>query len=121
MSKEIKFDIKDYFYCLVFLLILFFVSIYVNSILYDGYQTVNFMYVASPPQDGLPFLTEKYGWLVYISHYALTVITAVTLCYLKPIIVGIKNKLKKVSAIEIQNTNKIENTTENKNINEIKN
>jgi hypothetical protein len=41
----------------------------------------------------LPFLNEKYGWLVYIAHYACLILLCVTLCYLKPIIVGIKTKV----------------------------
>ena len=94
LSKERKFTVKNYIYCLVFLLVLMFVSIYVNSILYDGTQSVNFMYVVAPPQEGLPFLTIEHGWFVYIMHYALLVITCVTLCYIKPIIVAIKNKSK---------------------------
>ena len=73
---------------------------YINSVLYDGVSNINFMYVASPPQSGLPFLTEKYGWLVYICHYAFTVLFFVTLCYIKPIVAAIKEKCsrKKVAA-----------------------
>lgn len=95
VSKERKFTITDYLYCLIFLLVLLFVSIYINSILYDGFQNVNFMYVVAPPQDGLPFLTIKHGWLTYILHYAFTVVACVTLCYIKPIVVAIKNRKKK--------------------------
>ena len=48
--------------------------------------------VISPPQSGLPFLTEKYGWFVYIVHYAFLVLTCLTLSYIAPIITAIKEK-----------------------------
>ena len=69
-----------------------FVAIYINSIIADGSNNINFMYVVSPPQSGLPYLTEKYGWLVYIVHYACLILFALTMCYIKPIIVAIKEK-----------------------------
>lgn len=92
-SKELKLTIKDYFNCLKFLLIVMFFAIYINSIVYDGNSKINFMYVVSPPVDGLPFLTEKYGWFVYIMHYACLVLFCVTMCYIKPIITAIREKL----------------------------
>lgn len=85
-NKEHKLTLEDYKSCLKMLLIIMFFAFYINSMVYDGVSNINFMYVASPPQDGLPFLTEKYGWLVYIAHYAFLVITCVTLCYLGAII-----------------------------------
>ena len=90
---EPKLQVSDYFNCLKMLLMIMFFAFYINSVLYDGESNINFMYVASPPQSGLPFLTEKYGWLVYIIHYAILVITAVTLCYIKPIVIAIRAKL----------------------------
>ena len=95
MNKEIKLTIKDYLSSILFLLFMMFVAIYVNSILYDGNPNINFMYVASPPASGLPFLTEKYGWFTYICHYGLLTIFCITLCYIKPIINAIKNKKNK--------------------------
>lgn len=89
-NKEIKFGIKDYFSCLKFLLIIMFFAIYINSIVYDGSDSINFMYVVSPPQQGLPFLNEDKGWLIYILRYALLVIVCVSLCYIKPIVSAIK-------------------------------
>ena len=91
-SKELKLTIQDYFSCLKFLLIIMFFAIYVNSIVYDGSNKINFMYVVSPPVDGLPFLTEKFGWFVYIMHYACLILFCVTMSYIKPIITAIKNK-----------------------------
>jgi hypothetical protein len=91
--KEQKLELSDYFNCLKFLVILMFAAVYINSIVDDGSGKINFMYVASPPQSGLPFLNENHGWLVYIAHYAGLILLCVTLCYLKPIIVGIKAKL----------------------------
>ena len=113
--KEIKLTVKDYFNSLKFVGILLFFAIYINSIIYDGTEKINFMYVVSPPQSGLPFLTEKYGWLVYIAHYACLILFALTMCYIKPIIVAIKEKLsaKKSTAtpaLEIASTQ-----TENEN------
>ena len=77
-----------------------FFAIYINSIVYDGTDKINFMYVVSPPMSGLPFLTEKYGWFVYIMHYACLVLFCVTICYIKPIITAIKEKVnnKKLAA-----------------------
>ena len=90
--KELKLNITDYFNALKFVGILMFVAIYINSIVDDGSGKINFMYVVSPPQSGLPFLTEKYGWLVYIVHYASLILFALTMCYIKPIIQAIKAK-----------------------------
>ena len=94
-NKELKLTVSDYFSCLKFLLILFFFAVYVNSIVYDGNSNINFMYVASPPQRGLPFLNEDHGWFVYIVHYATLVLLCVTLCYIKPIVTAIKAKFQK--------------------------
>lgn len=109
-SKEIKLTIKDYFNCLKFLLIIMFFAIYINSIVYDGSDKINFMYVVSPPVDGLPFLTEKYGWFVYIMHYACLVLFCVTMCYIKPIITAIKEKLKNKKLSVSTNTKTTEKT-----------
>ena len=113
--KELKLNVSDYLNCLKFIAVLMFVAIYIKSMIYDvdtvpvyddggyivGYTekivTGNFMYVVSPPQDGLPFLTEKYGWGVYITHYASMILICVSLCYIKPIIAGIKESVAKKS------------------------
>lgn len=99
MREEFKLALSDYFNCLKFLLVIMFFAFYINSIVYDGVSNINFMYVASPPQSGLPFLTEEYGWLVYIVHYAFLVITCVTLCYVKPIVSAIKARFGKADSI----------------------
>lgn len=100
LGKEFPLTVKSYVNCLKFLVVLMLFAVYINSVLYDGVSNINFMYVVSPPQSGLPFLTEKYGWLVYICHYAFTVLFFVTLCYIKPIVAAIKEKCsrKKVAA-----------------------
>ena len=84
-GKEYPLTIRRYCQCLKFLVVLMLFAIYINSILYDGVSNINFMYVASPPQAGLPFLNEEKGWLVYILRYTLVVLLCVTLCYIKPI------------------------------------
>ncbi len=94
-DKEYKLTIKDYYSTLIFILCLLFFSIYINSILYDGVSNINFMYVVSPPQEGLPFLNEKHGWFVYIMHYAALVLFSITACYAKPIYAAIKEKFSK--------------------------
>lgn len=91
-GKVMTFTIWHYVNCLKFLAALMLFAIYINSILYDGVSNINFMYVASPPQSGLPFLNEDHGWLVYIVHYAALVIFCVTLCYIKPIIAAVRQK-----------------------------
>ena len=103
-SKEIRFEIKDYFNCLKFLLVLMFFAFYINSMLYDGSVEMNFMYVISPPQDGLPYLNKDQGWFVYVLKYALLVVVCVTLSYIMPIIRAVKAKLCKPqtdTAVEI--------------------
>ena len=92
LGKEHELTFQGYLDCLKFLVGLALFAVYINSVLYDGVSNINFMYVVSPPQSGLPFLTEKYGWEVYICHYAFTVIFCVTLCYIKPIVLTIKEK-----------------------------
>jgi uncharacterized membrane protein YwaF len=100
LGKEFPLTVRSYVNCLKFLVVLMLFAVYINSMLYDGVSNINFMYVVSPPQSGRPFLTEKYGWLVYICHYAFTVLFFVTLCYIKPIVAAIKEKCsrKKVAA-----------------------
>lgn len=93
-SKEYAPTLQDYFNCLKFLLGMMFVAIYINSIVYDGVSNINFMYVAGPPQDGLPFLNDEKGWLSYILRYAFVIIVAVTLFYIKPIVLKLKEKFK---------------------------
>ena len=63
--------------------------------MYDGTSTVNYMYVVDPPAKNLPFLNENGGWLSYMGKYALLVIFCISLCYIKPIILAIKDKFKK--------------------------
>lgn len=110
--KEITFTIKDYFKCLIFLGCIFMFAIYINSICYDGVSTVNFMYVVDPPQKGLPFLNENNGWLVYMAHYASLILFCITMCYIKPIIVAIKNAIKK-NKTNTNNPSQITPETEN--------
>lgn len=102
--KELKLTVTDYFNCLKFLVVLMFFAVYINSIVDDGSGKINFMYVVSPPQGGLPFLNEKHGWLVYIVHYACLVVFCVTMCYIKPIIEGIKAKIAAKSVVSVEET-----------------
>lgn len=95
LSKEFKLNIKDYFNALKFLLVMMFFAFYINSMLYDGVSDINFMYVVSPPQAGLPFLNENHGWLVYILHYAALILFCVSIAYIKPIISAIKEKAER--------------------------
>lgn len=92
ISNTIKLTVKHYFGCLKFVVLLMMFAIYVNSIIYDGTSDINFMYVVSPPQPGLPFLNEDYGWVVYMAHYASLVVLCVTLCYIRPIVQAIRGK-----------------------------
>ena len=106
-NGSFKLEIRDYFNCLKMLLVIMFFAFYINSMVYDGVSNINFMYVASPPQDGLPFLTEKYGWFVYIIHYAILVLFSVTLCYLGAIIRAIKGRKAQKSSLEETNSEEI--------------
>ena len=106
-SKEHSPTLKGYFNCLKMLLIMMFFAFYVNSLAYDptiigdGRDKINFMYVAGPPQAGLPYLNEDGGWLSYIIKYAILVVGAVTLFYIKPIVTAIKEKLTAKRAAKI--------------------
>ena len=92
-SGMIKLTVKHYFSCLKFLVGLMLFAIYINSVLYDGNPKINFMYVVSPPQEGLPWLNEEQGWLVYMLRYAILVVGCVTACYIRPIWRAIREKL----------------------------
>lgn len=98
MTDKVKFTVRHYFHCLKFMLALFLLAVYLNSMLYDGSSSFNFMYVASPPASGLPYLNEDKGWLVYIIRYALLVVGCVTLCYMGPIVKAVKAKLSRKDA-----------------------
>lgn len=101
-TDEIKLTLKDYFNSLKFVVAIMFFAIYINSMLFTPEMLgenatmieVNFMYVVSPPQKGLPYLNENHGWFVYICHYAFLVLFSITACYIKPIINAFKKKNK---------------------------
>ena len=116
-TEEFKVTIKDYFNCLKFILALMIFAIYMNSILYDGESKINFMYVVSPPQEGLPFLNENKGWLVYILRYATLVFTCISICYVKPIITTLKYKFAKKEVLEKSNATSKESIIINNNSN----
>lgn len=106
-SKEYKPTLKRYFSCLKFLLIIMFFSFYINSLVYDGESNINFMYVAGPPQNGLPYLNDNNGWLSYIIRYAILIIVAITMFYCKPIFLAIKEKISKVKNASIEEKKQI--------------
>lgn len=89
-TNQMKLTLRNLVLCLKFLLAIFLVSIYINSMLYDGTFSPNFMYVSSPPQTGLPYLNENHGWLVYIVHYAFLAFVCICACYAYPIIKNAK-------------------------------
>ena len=93
--KEFSWNVKDYGTSLIFIVGMFFFAIYMNSMMFDGFQSTNFMYVVNPPQKNLPYLNENQGWLMYMVKYAALVLLCITLCYIKPIIIAFKNKTKK--------------------------
>lgn len=93
-TKEIKFNIKDYFDALKLLALFCFIAIYLNSWINDGSNKINFMYVVAPPQDGLPFLNMNQGWFVYFIRYALVALVSVSLVYIGPIIRALKKENK---------------------------
>ena len=97
ITGQPKLTIRHYFNCLKFIGVLLLVAIYINSILYDGVSNINFMYVVSPPQSGLPFLNENHGWLVYMAHYGSLVVFCITLCYMKPIFQALRRKEKAIA------------------------
>ncbi len=92
-DKELKFTIKDYFTSLIFVFCLMFFAIYINSMFADSINEVNFMYVVEPPAENLPFLNKENGWFIYICHYAMLIFASITICYIRPIIQGIKSKI----------------------------
>ena len=96
-GKQMKLTVRHYVNCIKFLMGLMLFAVYINSILYDGVSNINFMYVASPPKSGLPFLNEDHGWFVYVVHYISLILFCVTLTYSKPILAAIGKKLAKTS------------------------
>ena len=92
-NKEHCPTLKGYFSCLKMLLIIMFFAIYINSILYDGVSDINFMYVVGPPQKNLPYLNDNNCWFSYIVKYAILILVSVTLFYIKPIVLAIKDKI----------------------------
>lgn len=105
-NKEFKWNIKDYVSSLIFVVCLLFFAIYMNSMMFDGTSTVNYMYVVDPPQKNLPFLNEDSGWIVYMLRYSLLVIVCMSLAYIKPIITSIKNLFTKKSIETTSNESK---------------
>ena len=97
LTKEIRFEIKDYVSSLLMLYGFFFVSIYLNSWINDYSHPINFMYVVAPPKEGLPYLNKDNGWLSYILRYAFLAVVCVTACYVKPICRGLARKFGKNS------------------------
>lgn len=102
LHRKAELTLWHYVTCLKCMLAIFLLAVYLNSMLYDGSSNFNFMYVASPPAKGLPYLNEDKGWLVYIGRYALLVVACVTLCYIGPIVKAVKAKLtgKTIAAAE---------------------
>ena len=94
-TSEVEFKVKDYFNALIMLVGCFFFAIYLNSWVRAGDNSVNFMYVSGPPQEGLPYLNLNKGWLVYFIRYAVLAFLCVTLVYIKPIIQAIQEKVQK--------------------------
>lgn len=105
LGEDMHFAIRDYASCLVMLFVVMLAAVYINSILYNGVSdtnfvyevtdgvntgtiqltNVNFMYVVSPPVNGLPFLNEDHGWAVYFAHYLCLCVFCITLVYIKPV------------------------------------
>lgn len=94
-SKEINLTINDYKSCMIFLLLIGLFSIYLNSILNDGSNNINFMYTVSPPQEGLPYLNKDKGWAIYMLRYGLLAFVLITLLYIKPIVIYLKSIISK--------------------------
>ncbi len=91
-AREMKWRVNDMLNCYKILLVMMFFAIYINSIVYDGSSSINFMYVVGPPQEGLPYLNKSNGWLSYIFRYAILVVFCVSLCYIKAIVDTINDK-----------------------------
>ncbi len=91
-SPEVRFTFRDYISALLMLFGVFFAAIYINSALNDYQNNINFMYVVKPPMEGLPYLNNDKGWLVYILRYALLAVAAVSACYCRPILAKIRKK-----------------------------
>ncbi len=94
LIRDPSLNIKSYVNCIKVLCALFFFAVYINSMLYDDVSNINFMYVASPPMSGLPYLTEEHGWLVYIAHYGILAVFCVSLCYCRQIFSSLFSRKK---------------------------
>ena len=93
LHRKAELTVWHYITCLKCMLAIFLLAVYLNSMLYDASSNFNFMYVASPPAKGLPYLNEDKGWLVYIIRYAILVVGCVSLCYVSPIVKAVRAKL----------------------------
>lgn len=80
ISGAIDMGLKAYRRNIGCALVLFFLMIYVNSLL-SAYD-VNFCFVRKPPMEGLPFLNLDHGWYCYFMHLIVLVFTLITLVQL---------------------------------------
>ncbi len=60
--------------------VVFFATI-MNSMLYAGYDKVNFFYLVRPPMENLPILNLDNGWYGYIISLAVVAVVLVTLLH----------------------------------------
>ncbi|MFA5006774.1 MAG: hypothetical protein WC509_04865 [Candidatus Izemoplasmatales bacterium] len=91
LSKQVDFTWRRLGKTMVLLLILFFFSIYTNSMFSTGGVATNFFYSAQPPMPGLPYLNfsffgrtladEKLGWIWYLAKMCFLGLVAMLACY----------------------------------------
>ncbi|MDD3126976.1 MAG: hypothetical protein WC479_04715 [Candidatus Izemoplasmatales bacterium] len=91
LTKQVEFNFKTLVKTGALLLIVFFFSIYLNS-MFTHLTPTNFFFSAFPPLDGLPYLNftffgyvfadEKIGWIFYILKLMFLGLVLVTLSYL---------------------------------------
>lgn len=81
-------NIKSYIIANSIMLLLMYLSIFVNSALQN--HGTNFFYTAGPPAENLPLLNMANGWLPYILNLIWIGLLMITLIYLPVIISDIK-------------------------------
>lgn len=93
INKMVNYTWKTFFRNVGYLGALAMICMWMNSILYNSFPLVNFMYLVRPPMENLPILNLNNGWYVYF----ITVISiALSFMFLFNLIVMLIYKKKRM-------------------------
>lgn len=97
MFRQVQITFKVLLRNLKIVFALAFLAIWLNSML--QYAGANFLYLARPPIEGLPFLTLDHGYWVYLAHLTVLALALVILVHLPFMMITSRNKKKDASAL----------------------